>query len=132
MHYAGTLGNIFHRDATEFGWQNLDGVKHDWPTMQSLIGNYIKSLNFSYKVQLRSAQVTYFDGLAQFIDEHTIEWKVIINHPKKATFSSLACRVYRKVVVSHLIKRLLQPVVVHRTEISQEKNYVLVRMIYFG
>lgn len=78
MHYAGSLGNMFHRDAAEFGWQNFDGLKHDWSTMQTLIGNYIKSLNFSYKVGLRSAHVTYLDGLAQFIDEHTIEWKVII------------------------------------------------------
>ena len=76
MHYSGTIGTIVHRDAAEFGWQNLENAKHDWTTMQTLIGNYIKSLNFSYKVQLRSANVTYFDGLAQFIDEHTIEWKV--------------------------------------------------------
>jgi thioredoxin reductase (NADPH) len=76
MHYAGSIGNILHRDAAEFGWQNVENGKHDWSTLQPLIGNYIKSLNFSYKVQLRSANVTYLDGLAQFIDEHTIEWKV--------------------------------------------------------
>lgn len=75
MHYAGNIGNILHRDAAEFGWQ-VENVKHDWSTMQTLIGNYIKSLNFSYKVQLRSANVTYLEGLAQFIDPHTIEWKV--------------------------------------------------------
>ncbi|CAF1193974.1 unnamed protein product [Rotaria magnacalcarata] len=75
MHYAGSIGNVLHRDAAEFGWQNVDNGKHDWSTMQSMIGNYIKSLNFSYKVQLRSANVTYLDGLAQFIDPHTIEWK---------------------------------------------------------
>ncbi|CAF0945058.1 unnamed protein product [Adineta steineri] len=75
MHYAGGIGNILHRDAAEFGWQNVDNGKHDWATMQTLIGNYIKSLNFSYKVQLRSANVTYLDGLAHFIDQHTIEWK---------------------------------------------------------
>jgi pyruvate/2-oxoglutarate dehydrogenase complex dihydrolipoamide dehydrogenase (E3) component len=76
MHYAGTIGNILHRDAAEFGWQNVENSKHDWSKLQPLIGNYIKSLNFSYKVQLRSANVTYLEGLAQFIDEHTIEWKV--------------------------------------------------------
>ena len=76
MHYAGTIGNILHRDAAEFGWQNITNPKHDWATMQTTIGNYIKSLNFSYKVQLRSANVTYLDGLAQFIDSHTVEWKV--------------------------------------------------------
>jgi thioredoxin reductase (NADPH) len=76
MHYAGTIGNTLHRDAAEFGWQNVENSKHDWSTMQTLIGNYIKSLNFSYKVQLRSANVTYLEGLAQFLDEHTIEWKV--------------------------------------------------------
>ena len=76
MHYGGTIGNILHRDAAEFGWQNVANGKHDWPTMQTLIGNYIRSLNFSYKVQLRSANVTYLDGLAQFVDPHTIEWKV--------------------------------------------------------
>lgn len=77
MHYAGTIGNVLHRDAAEFGWQNVDNGKHNWSTMQTLIGNYIKSLNFSYKVQLNSAHVTYINGLAEFIDPHTVEWKVI-------------------------------------------------------
>jgi thioredoxin reductase (NADPH) len=77
MHYAGNIGNIFHRDAAEFGWQNVNNLKHDWSTMQKLIGDYIKSLNFSYKVSLRSANVTYLNALAHFIDPHTIEWKVI-------------------------------------------------------
>jgi pyruvate/2-oxoglutarate dehydrogenase complex dihydrolipoamide dehydrogenase (E3) component len=76
MHYGSTIGTILHRDAAEFGWQNVENAKHDWPTMQKLIGDYIKSLNFSYGVQLRSADVTYFNGLAHFIDQHTIEWKV--------------------------------------------------------
>ncbi|CAF0873445.1 unnamed protein product [Rotaria sordida] len=75
MHYAGVVGNIIHRDAAEFGWKNVKNDNHDWATMQTMIGNYIKSLNFSYKVQLRSANVTYLEGLAQFLDEHTIEWK---------------------------------------------------------
>jgi thioredoxin reductase (NADPH) len=76
MHYAGSIGNILHRDAAEFGWQNIENRKHDWSVMQKLIGDYIKSLNFAYKVQLKAANVTYLEGLAQFIDEHTIEWKV--------------------------------------------------------
>ena len=42
MHYGGTIGNIIHRDAAEFGWQNVENSKHDWSTMQTLIGNYIK------------------------------------------------------------------------------------------
>ena len=89
MHYAGSIGNILHRDGAEFGWQNLENAKHDWPTMQTLIGNYIKSLNFSYKVQLRSANVTYLDGLAKFLDEHTIEWKVKYSKVEPIDFNNV-------------------------------------------
>ena len=53
MHHAGTIGGLMHSHAPQFGWQGLtEGVKHDWSTMSGLITDYIKSLNFSYRVGL--------------------------------------------------------------------------------
>ncbi|CAF0925226.1 unnamed protein product [Didymodactylos carnosus] len=75
MHHTSLMGMLMHTHAPQFGWQGLENVKHDWTTMQKLIGDYIKSLNFSYKVSLRSANVTYHEALATFVDQHTIEWK---------------------------------------------------------
>jgi len=41
--------------------------------MKDNIQNYIKSLNFKYRVNLREKSVTYLNKLATFKDKHTIE-----------------------------------------------------------
>jgi len=48
-------------------------VKHDWKKMVNGVQDHIASLNFGYRSELRSKNVTYFNALATFVDEHTVE-----------------------------------------------------------
>lgn len=58
MHYAGLLGHTL-REAHALGWNlgnhaeeaEQGGAKsHNWAAMVSNVGDYIKGLNFNYKV----------------------------------------------------------------------------------
>lgn len=60
-------------DAREFGWEFSDQVSHSWDRMTQAIQDHIGSLNFNYKVQLRSASVTYINAYAEFIAPHKIK-----------------------------------------------------------
>ena len=51
----------------------LSVAAHDWPTMSTLVTDYIKSLNFIYRNGLRSARVRYEEGYASLVDAHTIQ-----------------------------------------------------------
>eukprot|EP00741_Cyanophora_paradoxa_P023326 tig00000254_g22533.t1 len=79
MHYAGILGAGMH-DAHELGLKvpvGEDGhshVKHDWGQLVGTVQNHVHSLNFSYRVGLRSAKVNYVNALAKFADPHTIAY----------------------------------------------------------
>jgi len=53
------------KDAKGYGWNNLDAGTHDWATLRSNVQDYIKGLNFSYRVQLREAGVTYLNKLGE-------------------------------------------------------------------
>ncbi|KAJ1448716.1 thioredoxin reductase [Pelagophyceae sp. CCMP2097] len=46
---------------------------HDWAAMRNTIQDYIKSLNFKYRVALRDASVTYVNALGTFVGDHTLE-----------------------------------------------------------
>lgn len=72
MHQAALLGH-FYEDAKSFGWEVPEKVNHNWETMKSNIQDHIGSLNWNYRVQLRSKSVTYVNGYATFIDPHTIK-----------------------------------------------------------
>lgn len=48
-------------------------VEHNWVTMRENIQNHIGSLNWNYKVQLRTEQVKYFNSYASFIEDHKIK-----------------------------------------------------------
>jgi pyruvate/2-oxoglutarate dehydrogenase complex dihydrolipoamide dehydrogenase (E3) component len=86
MHHAGTMGSLMHSHAPQFGWQGLEGIKHDWSTMSHLITDYIKSLNFSYRVGLTGANVKFIEGYASFIDQHTLRWEGKNNKSGTVTF----------------------------------------------
>ena len=86
MHHAASMGAAMHKDAPQFGWQGLDNIKHDWPTMVHLITDYIKSLNFSYRSGLTGANVKYIEGYAHFDDQHTISWEGRTGKQGKVTF----------------------------------------------
>jgi len=64
MHYTSLLGASFP-DAKHFGW-SMGQTSHDWETMVQSVQNHVKMLNFRYRVGLKSAGVTYINGLAKF------------------------------------------------------------------
>ena len=71
MHTAGIHGEsaeMSHR----FGW-NITAEGHDWSQMVTQVNNYVKSLNFAYKNDLKSKKVEYINAFGKFKDDHTIE-----------------------------------------------------------
>ena len=74
MHHAGLVGEVLRYDACEYGWQMTENpeLTHNWELMVSNIQDYIKALNFGYKMSLHDASVKYHNKLATFVDEHTI------------------------------------------------------------
>jgi len=86
-HFGAQLRDTVHKDTKHFGIDVTNGVAGDtdmedskepetqfkWDNMKDNIQNYIKSLNFKYRVNLREKSVTYLNKLATFKDNHTIE-----------------------------------------------------------
>lgn len=72
MHFAAILGDAA-KDAKGYGWKNLDTGKHDWVSLRQSVQDHIKGLNFSYRVQLREAGVTYLNKLGKFTGPNTME-----------------------------------------------------------
>mmetsp|Transcript_55540 Transcript_55540/g.109643 ORF Transcript_55540/g.109643 Transcript_55540/m.109643 type:complete len:597 (-) Transcript_55540:367-2157(-) len=72
MHHAAILGDAA-KDAKGYGWSNLDSGVHDWATLRQNVQDHIKGLNFSYRVQLREAGVTYLNKLGKFTGPNTLE-----------------------------------------------------------
>lgn len=73
MHYAGLLGAGMH-DAKAFGWK-VGEPEHDWEAMVETVQNHVKMLNFRYRVGLKSAQVTYVNGLAKLTGPHEVTYE---------------------------------------------------------
>lgn len=71
MHQSAILGESIH-DSKEFGWQPPEDVKHNWQTMREAIQNYIGSLNFNYRVQLRDKKVEYMNAFGTLLDKNRI------------------------------------------------------------
>jgi len=72
------VGNDGDGDATMMvngGGEELDAPSTTvkWDALRGNIQNYIRSLNFKYRVRLREKDVTYLNKLATFKDKHTIE-----------------------------------------------------------
>lgn len=44
-----------------------------WAIMRENIQNYIRCLNFKYRVRLREKEVTYLNKFGSFVDNHTLE-----------------------------------------------------------
>lgn len=62
------------KDAVYFGWGLPDGdTPHDWGKMVTNIQNHIGSLNWGYRQALSDKNVKYLNGLASFVDPHTIK-----------------------------------------------------------
>mmetsp|Transcript_20540 Transcript_20540/g.56699 ORF Transcript_20540/g.56699 Transcript_20540/m.56699 type:complete len:632 (+) Transcript_20540:71-1966(+) len=85
FHAGSLLHESIKKDAPAYGVQvggdeNFkDGfiqepaTKVHWGVLRENIQNYIRSLNFKYRVRLREKEVTYLNKLGKFLDPHTIE-----------------------------------------------------------
>lgn len=71
MHTAGLLGESVH-DAESYGWAVSKGAL-DWNKLVDAVQDYIASLNFAYRVELKDKSVTYINALGSFVDAHTLE-----------------------------------------------------------
>ena len=71
MHQAAIVGE-FVQDATSFGW-DVPEVHHHWNTLVNNVQDYIRGLNYNYRVSLMSKHVTYYNQLAYVKDAHTVE-----------------------------------------------------------
>lgn len=83
FHAGSLLNEAIRQDAPAFGIQvgassseskaNEITTHVQWPVLRENIQNYIRSLNFKYRVRLREKEVTYLNKLATFQDKHTIQ-----------------------------------------------------------
>jgi thioredoxin reductase (NADPH) len=77
------LNEAYKKDGPSFGIQvgesrGNDGIKAPatnvrWELARESVQNYIRGLNFKYRVRLREKEVTYLNKLGKFVDRNTIE-----------------------------------------------------------
>jgi len=72
MHQSALLGQAA-KDMPEFGWEyDTQSLKHNWEKMVSSIQDYIKSLNWGYRVALQDKKVKYINAYGVFIGHHRL------------------------------------------------------------
>lgn len=72
MHYASLMGE-YHEDQVQTGWTMPEKPKHNWTKMITNINNYIRSINFGYKADMRKRGIKFYEKYASFVDPHTVE-----------------------------------------------------------
>ncbi|UJR16572.1 hypothetical protein I4U23_003473 [Adineta vaga] len=73
MHQASLIGEYVH-DSTDYGWSQLEQARqHNWSKMIESIQLYIRSLNFKYRVDLRSKGVVYENSYGEFVSPHRLK-----------------------------------------------------------
>lgn len=79
MHHAANLGEAIH-DAEKYGWELksedkslANNVTHNWDNMVMAVQDYIGSLNWGYKVELRDKNVKYLNSYGVIKDKNTVE-----------------------------------------------------------
>jgi len=73
MHQAALLGEAA-KNMKHFGWEvKEENVTHNWQAMVSNIQDYIKSLNWGYRVALQDKNVKYLNAYGEFIDHHRLK-----------------------------------------------------------
>ncbi|CAB9504796.1 Glutathione reductase, chloroplastic (Fragment) [Seminavis robusta] len=86
FHIGSMLKESIQEDGPSFGMNNLPlngngdepqhpDIQHSWEELRENVINYIRSLNFKYRVRLREKNVTYLNKLGRFVDKHTLEVK---------------------------------------------------------
>lgn len=80
FHIGSMLKESIQEDAGAFGMKLAESrpgggpdVQHSWEELRENVINYIRSLNFKYRVRLREKNVTYLNKLGKFVDRHTLE-----------------------------------------------------------
>jgi len=58
-------------DANGLGWETKSC--HSWEDMVTKVNNYIKSIQYGSKTELRSKKVKYYNAFATFEDPHTVK-----------------------------------------------------------
>jgi len=71
-HRAAISRESYAADAEAFGLGSVAPPPANWETLRTNIQNYIRGLNFKYRVSLRDADVTYKNALGKFVDAHTM------------------------------------------------------------
>eukprot|EP00441_Pelagodinium_beii_P046912 CAMPEP_0197622188 /NCGR_PEP_ID=MMETSP1338-20131121/2567_1 /TAXON_ID=43686 ORGANISM="Pelagodinium beii, Strain RCC1491" /NCGR_SAMPLE_ID=MMETSP1338 /ASSEMBLY_ACC=CAM_ASM_000754 /LENGTH=482 /DNA_ID=CAMNT_0043191861 /DNA_START=37 /DNA_END=1485 /DNA_ORIENTATION=- len=69
MHISALYREI-QSDAHGIGWETKSS--HSWDNMIQAVNNYIKSLNWGSKTDLRTKGVKYYNSYATFVDPHTL------------------------------------------------------------
>ncbi|CAE8597511.1 unnamed protein product [Polarella glacialis] len=69
MHISSLYREV-QSDAHGLGWETK--ASHSWDTMLANVNNYIKSLNWGAKTDLRTKNVKYYNAFATFVDPHTL------------------------------------------------------------
>lgn len=57
---------------------NIFIVEHNWAVMRQNVQDHIGSLNWNYKVQLRTEQVKYINAYGQFVENHKIKVNLLL------------------------------------------------------
>lgn len=79
MHAGALLQQSVQTDLEAFGIDvNTNGESPSpssvkWETLRENVQNYIRGLNFKYRVAFREKEVTYLNKLGKFVDKNTIE-----------------------------------------------------------
>jgi len=72
MHQGALLGESI-KDAKQYGWDTPENPSHEWSVLTDAVQNYIRSLNWGHRVQLKTKSVQYFNGKGTFLDRNTIK-----------------------------------------------------------
>ena len=97
MHTAALLGDAVH-DATFYGWKipNEEDITLSWSQLITAIQNHIKSTIWVLKVDLRLRKIPYYNGMASFVDEHTILVKMKDGQEMKITGQYIVIAIGRR------------------------------------
>jgi len=91
FHQSALIGDVLHQDAKSFGWteaaKNVTGT-HQWDELTQSVQDYIRGLNFKYRVELREKNVKYENFLGEFVDAHTLK----LTNPKKNKEKTVTAR----------------------------------------
>ncbi|ODM92618.1 Thioredoxin reductase 3 [Orchesella cincta] len=75
MHQAALIGQTIG-DARVLAGMLINCVRsspHEWATLVENVQNYIRSLNWGYRLALKDGSVTYLNEYARFVDKNTVE-----------------------------------------------------------